>query len=359
MMRVQAVVTLLGIACALAAAPPARADGFTDVLDTPATTSPFASRALLLAVTKAGDRLVAVGQRGHIVTSDDDGATWKQSAVPVSSDLTAVFFVDKDVGWAAGHDGVILKSEDGGGRWDLQLDGRKANELLLAAMERVAAAQPESDGARTLLDEAQRFQEQGPDKPFLDVWFADRMNGFAVGAYNLIFATADGGKIWVPWFDRTENPKLFNLHAVRPAGVDLWIVGEAGVVLRLDREQQRFVAAPTPYEGSYFGVADAGGAVVAYGLRGNVYRSMDRGASWTKVDARLPATVVAAIRTGDGALLLADAGGRIASSNDGGQSWTAVTLEQPMPLTGLVDAGEGRIVVVGPRGAAVTRAKAP
>jgi photosystem II stability/assembly factor-like uncharacterized protein len=210
-----------------------------------------------------------------------------------------------------------------------------------------------------LLDEARRFKEQGPDKPFLDVWFADRMNGFAVGAYNLIFATADGGRSWVPWFDRTENPKLFNLHAVRPVGEDLWIVGEAGVVLRLDREQQRFVAAPTPYEGSYFGVADAGGAVVAYGLRGNVYRTADRGATWTKIDARLPATVVASTHAGDGALWLADAGGRVVSSTDGGQSWSPVTLEQPMPLTGLADAGEGRVVQVGPRGAGVTRTKAP
>jgi photosystem II stability/assembly factor-like uncharacterized protein len=360
MMRIPAVVTVLGFACVLAAAPPTHAGGFTDVLDTPASMSPLASRTLLVAVTRAGDRLVAVGQRGHILTSDDGGTTWKQSTVPVSSDLTAVFFIDKDVGWAAGHDGVILRSDDGGVRWNLQLEGRKANELLLAAMESAVAAQPESDSAKTLLAEAQRFKEQGPDKPFLDVWFADRMNGFAVGAYNLIFATSDGGTSWVPWFDRTENPKLYNLHALRPVSGELWIVGEAGVVLRLDRGQQRFVAVPTPYEGSYFGIADAGGAVLAYGLRGTVYRSADQGASWTKIDARLPATIVASIRAGDGAaLLLADAGGRIASSADGGQSWNTVALEQPMPLTGLADAGGGRIVLVGPRGAAVTRTGTP
>jgi photosystem II stability/assembly factor-like uncharacterized protein len=359
MMRIHAVATVLGVACALAAAPPVPAGGFADVLDTPASMSPLASRTLLLAVTKAGDRFVAVGQRGHILASDDGGTTWKQSVVPVSSDLTAVFFIDKDVGWAAGHDGVILTSDDGGVRWSLQLDGRKANELLLAAMESAVAAQPESENAKALLDEARRFKEQGPDKPFLDVWFADRMNGFAVGAYNLIFATSDGGKSWTPWFARTENPKLFNLHALRLVSGDLWIVGEAGVVLRLDREQQQFVAVPTPYEGSYFGIADAGGAVVAYGLRGNVYRSADRGATWTKIDARLPATVVASTRAGDGALLLADAGGRLVSSTDGGQSWNAVALGQPMPLTGLADAGGGRFVLVGPRGAAVTGTRTP
>jgi photosystem II stability/assembly factor-like uncharacterized protein len=276
----------------------------------------------------------------------------------VSSDLTAVWFVDATAGWAVGHDGVILHSDDGGAHWTVQLDGRRANELLVASMESAVAAQPGSEPVRALLDEARRFAEQGPDKPFLDVWFADRLNGFAVGAYNLIFATNDGGRNWVPWFDRTDNPRLFNLHAVRPVAGDVWIVGEAGVVLRLDREAGRFVAVPMPYDGSYFGVADADGAVIAFGLRGNIYRSADRGASWLKVEAGLPATIISATVMSDGALLLADVGGRMVRTSDGGQQWTAVALEQSMPLTGLVAAGDGRLVLVGPRGAAATRIRA-
>ena len=63
--------------------------------------------------------------------STDGGATWKQSAVPVSSDLTAVYFVDENRGWTVGHDGVVLHTDDGGDAWRLQLDGRKVNELLL------------------------------------------------------------------------------------------------------------------------------------------------------------------------------------------------------------------------------------
>jgi photosystem II stability/assembly factor-like uncharacterized protein len=359
MNSMRAAACVLAFACALSAAAPARSAEFADVLDTPAQVSPLASRNLLLGVAQAGDRLVAVGQRGHIVVSADGGATWTQSPVPVSSDLTSVWFVDATTGWAVGHDGVILHSDDGGAHWKVQLDGRRANELLVAAMESNAAAQPESEPARALLDEAKRFAEQGPDKPFLDVWFADRANGFAVGAYNMIFATSDGGENWVPWFDRTDNPKLFNLHAVRPVAGDLWVVGEAGVVLRLDREAGRFVAVPTPYEGSFFGLADAGGAVLVYGLRGNVFRSGDRGATWVKVDAGLPATVVAAARTGNDAMLLADVGGRVVTSTDGGVQWTATALEQPMPLTGLVAMGEGRVALVGPRGAAATRLKTP
>ncbi len=161
----------------------------------------------------------------------------------------------------------------------------------------------------------------------------------SVGAYNLIFRTGDGGKTWEPWFDRTDNPKFFNLYAIRPAGGELFIAGEGGLVLKLDSAAQRFRALTIPYNGSFFGVADAAPAVVVFGLRGNVYRSEDRGATWTKVDAGLPATIVGATRTADGATLLADVGGRVAASADGGRTFGKVTLTPSMPLTGIADVG--------------------
>ena len=330
------------------------AAGFVDVLDTPAQLSPLASRSLMQAVTKAGKRLIAVGQRGQIVLSDDAGASWKQASVPVSSDLTSVYFVDEKQGWVVGHDGVVLHSGDGGATWTLQLDGRRANALLVAAMKRKVADEPSSGEAKKLLAEATRYQEQGPDKPFLDVWFADAAQGWVVGAYNLIFRTEDGGKTWEPWFDRTDNPKFFNLYAIRPAAGELYVAGESGTVLKLDRAAKRFKAVAVPYEGSFFGVADAGSAVLVYGLRGTVYRSDDGGATWAKVDAGLPASVVASARTSRGATLLADTGGRVVRTTDGGRTFSKATLQQAVPLAGIVEVGGERVALAGPRGIAVS-----
>jgi photosystem II stability/assembly factor-like uncharacterized protein len=354
--RILPIAVAVALALALAPAAPARGAGFVDVLDTKAVMSPLATRSLLQAVTRAGDRLVAVGPRGHVVVSGDGGATWKQSPVPVSSDLTAVHFVDGRQGWAVGHDGVVLHTADGGDTWQLQLDGRRANALLVEAMERMAAAAPASADAQRLLAEARRYAEQGPDKPFLDVWFADAGNGYVVGAYNLIFRTADGGRSWDAWFDRTDNPKFFNLYAIRPAGDGLFVVGEGGLVMKLDRAGQRFNALAVSYTGSFFGVTAAQNSVLAFGLRGNVFRSEDNGATWVKADAGLPATIVAATRAASGATLLADAGGRVTATEDGGRTFHPIALKQPMPLTGLTEAGAGRLAVTGPRGVNVTEA---
>ena len=349
-----AVATLLVAAVTAPLAGPVAGAGFADVLDTPAQASPLASRGLMQAVARAGNRLVAVGQRGHVVVSTDEGRTWKQSIIPVSSDLTAVYFVDAMDGWTVGHDGVVLHTADGGESWQLQLDGRKANDMLVAAMERKVAAEPASESAKALLAEAKRYMEQGADKPFLDVWFADARNGYVVGAYNLIFRTADGGKTWEPWFDRTDNPKFFNLYSIRPAAGDVYIAGEGGLMLKLDTTAQRFKALAVPYKGSFFGVAAAGNAVLAFGLRGNVWRSDNGGIAWTKVEAGLPAAIVGAASAAGGAILLADAGGRIAASLDGGRSFTPIAVKPSMPVTSFAVLGDGRFVLAGPRGIAVT-----
>ena len=222
-------------------------------------------------------------------------------------------------------------------------------------MERKVAAEPASEDAKKLLAEAQRYKEQGADKPFLDVWFADAQNGYAVGAYNLIFRTRDGGKTWEPWFDRTDNPKFFNLYAIRPAAGELFIAGEGGLVLKLDGAAQRFRALTVPYNGSFFGVADAGIAVRR--LRParqrlpqrRPRRDVDQGRRRTAgVDRRRGAHA-------DGR----DAACRCRRAHRAQRRRRPHVRHesrsrQPMPLTGIADAGGGKLALVGPRGVAVS-----
>jgi photosystem II stability/assembly factor-like uncharacterized protein len=354
MNMIRCAIAMLAAAMAYGSASLAAAADFKDPLAVPARDSALASRGLLQGIVRTRSQLVAVGQRGHIITSADDGGAWQQAAVPVSSDLTAVFFVNERKGWAVGHDGVVLHTADGGLHWVLQLDGRRANELLVHDLADKVRARPESADLQRLLTEAKRFQAQGADKPFMDVWFADELNGYVVGAYNLIFRTADGGASWEPWFDRTDNPKLLSLYAIARTGSGLYVVGEGGLVLRLDPKAQRFQALPTPYAGSYFGVIGTAGSVMAFGLRGNAYRSDDGGRRWDKLDTGLAAAIVAGTSLPGGALVLADAGGRVAVSDPAGREFKVVPLKTAMPITGIAAAGNDRLAWVGLRGVAVS-----
>ncbi|HEU5468620.1 MAG TPA: YCF48-related protein, partial [Steroidobacteraceae bacterium] len=108
-------------AVALAVAPAALGQDAVpaDPAAQPAVIAPLAARSLLLDVAWAGRRAVAVGERGHILHSDDAGRTWTQAPVPASANLTAVCFADEKNGWAVGHIETILRTRDGGDSWEL------------------------------------------------------------------------------------------------------------------------------------------------------------------------------------------------------------------------------------------------
>jgi photosystem II stability/assembly factor-like uncharacterized protein len=323
--------------------------GSTDVLDRPARLSALAESRPIAALAHAGQRLVAAGQRGHILLSDDDGRSWRQAAVPVSSDLTALSFPTAAIGYAVGHDGVVLGTIDGGATWRKLLDGRAVNALVLDAMQRKVAAG--GGDARKLLAEAKRNVELGPDKPFLDAWFADANEGFVVGAYNLILHTADGGRTWDSWFDATDNPKLLNLYAIRPLAGALFVAGEGGLLLVREPGAQRFRALTSDYPGSFFGVLGlpAAGSVLAFGMRGHALLSHDHGAHWRALDTGLTASITAGEAAADGRVVLVDQSGSIAVSRDGGETFARVAVAQPMPLAAVAVTRTG-IVLAGPRG---------
>lgn len=327
---------LLAISVAAGAAP------VGDALVRPALISPQASQAVLLGAAQAGDRLVAVGERGIVVLSDDGGTSWRQVPVPVSVTLTAVRFSDAAKGFAVGHGGTVLVTADGGETWAPSLDGRRAAELALAG----AQASHDERAKR----EAERLVADGPDKPLFDVLVLDAEHAIVVGAYGLAFATGDGGQTWVSWMDRFENPRGLHFYAIRRHGERILVVGEQGLVRLSNDGGRRFVALESPYEGSYFTaeLPHADELVVA-GLRGNVWRSLDSGASWTQVEVPVPASITASALKSDGSLVLVNQAGLVL-----GERGSALLPMNPAPLpplSGILLKRDGSLLALGTHGA--------
>lgn len=329
---------------------PVIASEFADVLDTPALRSNIAAQSTLTGLARAGERLIAVGQRGHILYSDDAGQHWQQAQVPVSSDLVAVHFATAQQGWAVGHDGVVLHSSDAGQTWSRQLDGRQVGPIMLDYYQHQLASQPDDADLQARVSDAQRMVDEGADKPFLDVWFESDQVGYIIGAFNLIFRTDDGGRRWTPLLDRTDNPSALNLYALRPVGNDLFIVGEQGLVMKLDRTSGRFDATATPYNGTFFGITGKPGATLVFGLRGNVYRSTDRGTSWNKIDLGLPLSITASSVTADGRIVLVSQAGHVLVSVDDGASFHTQPNTALAPVAAAQVATDGSLVLAGARG---------
>ncbi|MEE8056872.1 MAG: YCF48-related protein [Pseudomonadales bacterium] len=280
-----------------------QANQLADPLDMPAQQEAKAIHSLMLDVAWAGNRLVSVGEYGYVLYSDDQGVTWQQAEVPVQVALTAVYFVNAQRGWAVGHDGVILHSDDNGETWAVQLDGRATGAKLLTAAtdwkvridqmmdgeltsEEEEALSLQVDAVDLALDEAQREVEVGPWRPFMDVYFRNENEGYAVGAFGYFFSTKDGGKTWFDSSPSLPNYELLNLYGFTElASGELLIVGEFGFVLRSADGGQTWQQQDIGYEGSLFGVRGVSdnNVALAVGLRGNAFLSPDGGLSWRAI----------------------------------------------------------------------------
>jgi len=330
---------------------PAQATSYVDVLELPARPSALAAHSPLQDVTHAGDRLVVVGQRGHILYSDNSGQNWQQAHVPVSVDLNAVHFPTPELGWAVGNDGVILQTRDAGVTWKLQLDGRAIGRLLIEHYSLLARSHPKDERWLMLVEEGQRLEEQGADKPFLDVWFADAQRGYAVGVFNLIFATVDGGRTWLPFQDRVDNPQGLHLNAINSTGDALYIVGEQGLLQKWDAILEQFVAMPSPYAGSFFGVTGRpGGEVLVYGLRGNAYLSRDGGYLWQRLATELQVSFTAATPDQQGRYLLFTQAGHKLLAEPDRNALQAIPQASQSPVGAALLAADGQLILVGARG---------
>jgi len=338
-------VIVLGLWGLVAASPAA---SFVDPVDEPALMSSLAARSTLLAIGRAGTRLVAVGRHGHIVYSDDSGATWRQAVVPVSVDLLGVSFPAPKVGWAVGHGGVVLATRDGGVTWMKQLSGKQATEIAVRYYKARSDPTPEESRA---LAQAEAQQAQSGAQPFLDVLFESETSGFVVGAFNIIFRTEDAGRTWVPWMDRTSNPEELHFYAVCGRQGRVFLAGEQGKVWRLQADARKFVPVPTPYTGTFFGlmIADTK-SLVAFGMRGTVYRSPDEGGTWQKVAVATAAGITGGVVLTDGRMALVDQGGSIHYSLDGGKTFASTKLSRTMPVYGVAPGSQGNLVLAGAAG---------
>ncbi|WP_256670822.1 YCF48-related protein [Pseudomonas sp. AN3A02] len=323
--RVALLATALSLLGVVALSTPAHAATETTAAAVFAIDSPKAAKSLMIDVVHAGKRLVAVGDRGHILYSDDQGATWSQAKVPTRQLLTAVFFADDKHGWAVGHDAQILATTDGGLTW------------------------------------TQQFQDLKREAPLLDVWFKDASNGFAVGAYGALIETTDGGKTWDDVSDRLDNEDQFHLNAiaqVKDAG--LFIVGEQGSMFRSHDDGQTWEKLEGPYEGSLFGVIGTAQAqtLLAYGLRGNLFRSTDFGSTWEPVELNatrgaLEFGLSGATLLDDGSIVVVGNGGSVVVSHDDGLTFSVFNRPDRISLSAVTAAGNGNLILVGQGGVRV------
>jgi len=133
------------------------------------------------------DHLLAVGDHGLLLESDDGGTTWQRREWNIDADLKAVAFADASTGVIVGARGLMLRTTNGGASWLLT------------------------------------FPSTTQD--LLDVCFANALQGWAVGSGGVVLYTANAGQSW----ERQTTPVNKLLRSVHFSDASHgWAVGSDG-----------------------------------------------------------------------------------------------------------------------------------
>ena len=275
--------------------------------------APLATKAPLLAIARAGSRLVAVGDYGVVVLSDDEGRTWRQAAsVATREMLTAVTFVDARQGFAVGHGGALLQTTDAGETWTTNYAA-------------------------------------GADSVLLSVYFDNAGHGIAVGAFGLALATNDGGRSWKAFIvgDGDDRDRHLNAIFALPGG-PLLIAAEGGTVFRSTDAGRTWSALRLPYNGSLWGgIALRDGAALVYGMRGHALQSRDQGRTWVDAATGTDQSWSGGVELADGTIVLVGLGGAVATSTDGGKTFRTAIRPERQTFAAAISGASGQLVVVG------------
>lgn len=273
-------------------------------------------RLLINDMTVDGRRVVAVGEQGIVLTSDDLGDSWQQAAIDQrrGSSLTGVARLSAEHLVAVGHDGWILRSADGGRNWQ---ESRIDSELA---------------------------------EPLLGVWAGAGNTVMAYGSYGKLFVSRDAGQSW----QARELPvDGYHLNGM-DGGADgqLMLVGEQGTVLRSADGGENWEALPAFYKGSLFGVVRLSAQRwLAYGMRGHVFVSDDFGQNWTQVPLGHTAPLYGHARLpGQTGVLVVGAGGVVSRFDGQGKLVDSLRLKSLGTLTSVAALDERVLVVGGEQG---------
>lgn len=272
-----------------------------------------AAQSPCLGVVQVGQRLVAVGERGHVLLSDDQGQQWRQaSEVPTRTTLTAVCNAGRHGVFAVGHGAVLLHSSDGGEHW------------------RIRHGRPDA-----LINDA-----------LLSVYVDEQGRGLAGGSYGFALRTTDGGQQWTPvtLIEGEEGER--HLNQIVDVGQGVWLIAaEEGRVLRSEDHGEHWTALTTPYGGSLWsGAVVAPRTVVMGGMRGNVLHSQDAGVTWKLRQVTGAGSLTAVIGDGRAKVALLGLDGTLALSDDLGGEFKLRSTRDRLNYTSGVFLSDGSIV---------------
>jgi photosystem II stability/assembly factor-like uncharacterized protein len=265
----------------------------------------------------------AAGDNGLILKTVDGGLNWEIIETGYPNNLRTLFFTDQLNGWACGENGIILRTTDGGINFIRQDTGTGTldiNSVFFTSPDRGFAAC--SNG--TLLNTSNGGLNWipvifNPQPSFSRIYFVNNDTGWLIGGNGLIKKSTDGGVTWIDQNSEVNNI-ISSICFIDPDNG--WICGQNGLVLKTTNggnNWNNIYSSTSNWLLSISFIDKTTG--ISVGRNGILLRTEDGGNSWNKQvqDSSLTFNFVSFLSLGTG--WIAGSSGFLAKSIDAGLNW--------------------------------------
>ncbi len=285
-------------------------------------------------VAPAREAILAAGWNGGLLRSTDGGKNWAYVCVSAQNRATHVqdlYFLNEKQGWACGSYGLVAKTTDGGEHWTglhIGTSARETNYTVTFFDEKNGVMCGKNAHSKDIIlktDDGgttwKTVQEDVSHKPLYGMDFFDATYGVAVGGDSTIFFTKDGGTTWKRAKHNYMSKVDFYSVAFASAN-NAWVVGKA-----------------------------------PKGGKAAVLHSTDGGATWKTVDVNTSLYLYKVrFQTPDHGWIVGK-GGAVFETTDGGKQWNPVDVGTSSDLKDVAQAAKAPPWLAGSHATLLTNPK--
>ena len=196
--------------------------------------------------------IVGLALAASVQIASGESSGWRAVAVPgLSGTLNKLAMLNDEVGWLLVGKSEIFKTRDGGANWQPLTPNFTSEDVRLSAVffveENIGWAVGDvggnpsvwasSDGGKNwLIQQSWVRQKDGPPSALLDVQFVDKEHGMAVGfngSKAIILATRDGGTNWDLQYSGSEIVGQFSRIEFKDT-LHAWSLSQSAVMETAD-----------------------------------------------------------------------------------------------------------------------------
>lgn len=242
-------------------------------------------------ISSQNNSILAVGENGSIIRSEDAGKTWASVSSGYNKTINACAFVGKDTAYFSTEEGTIYRSLDNGSTWKKQSTSND-KEITSMSFDANYGIMVGRNGVIQSTDNSGKkfiLQISGTQALLLGVYL-NKSNAWICGENGIILKSSSYGISWTP---RTSNVTT-TLNDIMVKGNIGFAVGASGVLLKTTDAGDSWtkVALPTTNNLTRVYLDDNGLTAIVVGENSTMFVTSD-GSNWSKRDLHFKGSVFA------------------------------------------------------------------